>query len=102
MAWVSIGEIDQLSQLPVQCFRHADREYVLIYHDSQFYMLDSACPHKAAALCDGDLRKGTIECPWHKARFDIQTGRGLNPLAGGGVSTYSLRQEGDQLLAELT
>ena len=101
MPQVTVGQIEALTGPAVQCVELDAREYLLVQRQGQFYLLDNLCPHKAAALCDGDLIDDAIQCPWHKARFDIQTGRGLSPLAGAGVKSYSLSECDGQLLAEL-
>jgi len=98
---VIVGEVDQLRRTPVQCIEQGDHSLVLIYYDEQFYLLDNLCPHKAAALCDGELHGDQIECPWHRARFDIKTGAGMTPLAGKGVKSWPLCIESGQLLAQL-
>ena len=96
-----LGKVDALRRQALQCIEQDDRSFVLIHQDGEFYLLDNLCPHKAAALCDGDLHGDAIECPWHKARFDIRTGAGLTPLAGKGVQSWPLSIEGDELLADI-
>jgi nitrite reductase/ring-hydroxylating ferredoxin subunit len=98
---IILGKVDELRQQSVQCIERGDRSFVLIRQQDEFYLLDNLCPHKAAALCDGDVRGDAIECPWHKARFDVKTGAGLTPLAGKGVQSWPLSIAGDQLLAEI-
>lgn len=95
-----IGHIEKLKQSKIQCIEKEDRSLVLIYQSEQFYLLDNLCPHKAAALCEGELHGDEIECPWHKARFDIKTGKGLSPLAGQGVSSWPLMIENEQLVVD--
>lgn len=95
-----IGEVEYLKKRAVQCIRHEEQAFVLIYQSHQFYLLDNLCPHKAADLCDGNLHGTEISCPWHKARFDIKTGVGLTPLAGKGVKSWPLKIENGQLLAD--
>ena len=96
-----LGAIEKLKQTQLQCIDTAEHSLVLIYQSEQFYLLDNYCPHKAAALCEGKLYGNEIECPWHKARFDIKTGAGLSTLSGKGIKSWPLRIEGDQLMAEL-
>ena len=96
-----LGNIEELKQSKIQCIDAGDYSLVLIYQAEQFYLLDNLCPHKAAALCDGELYGDEIECPWHKARFDIKTGNGLSPLAEKGVKSWPLTIENDQLMVEL-
>jgi nitrite reductase/ring-hydroxylating ferredoxin subunit len=101
MPLVALGEVAKLSRLTLQCLQHDNNQFVLIHKNHQFYLLDNLCPHKAAALCEGDLQGDTILCPWHKARFDICTGQGLSPLAAGGVRSYPLSEVDGRLMVDL-
>jgi cholesterol 7-dehydrogenase len=38
--------------------------------DGRAAVLDAHCPHLGASLCDGAVRGDTIECPFHRWRFD--------------------------------
>ncbi len=96
-----LGSIEELKKTKIQCIETADQSFVLIFQQNQFYLLDNLCPHKAAALCDGEIYGEEIECPWHKARFDIKTGHGLSPLAGAGVKSWPIIEDGGQLLVKL-
>ena len=35
----------------------------------------NVCRHQAAKLGRGQVRDGCLECPWHRARYDVRTGR---------------------------
>lgn len=100
MSRVSLGSASELALQSIRCIEHNDQQFVLIHHQQSFFLLDNLCPHKAAALCDGDIKGDSIQCPWHKARFDIRSGRGLSPLAGKGVNSYPLSIEGDLLMVD--
>ncbi|APZ43216.1 Rieske (2Fe-2S) protein [Acidihalobacter ferrooxydans] len=40
-----------------------------------YYATQAACPHLKAPLAKGKvLDDRLIQCPWHRARFDIRTG----------------------------
>jgi 3-phenylpropionate/trans-cinnamate dioxygenase ferredoxin subunit len=42
----------------------------------QPFAVSNRCRHLRASLGDGRVAEdGCIECPWHKARYDVQTGR---------------------------
>lgn len=98
---LTLGLTSELSRQAIQCIQLAEQQFVLIYLDDEFILLDNLCPHKAAALCDGELDGTVIICPWHHARFDIKTGRGLTPLAGKGVKRWPLRVVKGELLVDL-
>ena len=42
-------------------------------------------------LSTGHLRKGSILCPLHGARFDVKTGEHLGPPATRGIETFEVR-----------
>jgi len=96
-----LGEVSELKNTHIHCIE-GDHQLVLIYQQDEFYLLDNLCPHKAAALCDGDIHGYEIQCPWHRAKFDIRSGRGLSPLAGGGVKSWPLTIQDGRLLADLS
>lgn len=101
MPLVPLGDISELSRHSLQCVHHENNQFVLIYKSQQFYLLENLCPHKAAALCEGELQGDAILCPWHQARFDIRTGQGLSPLSGDGVKSYPVCEVDGQLMANL-
>ncbi len=43
--------------------------------DGQVFALRDICPHRAAPLSAGQLKNGTVECPYHGWRFDTHDGR---------------------------
>lgn len=58
--------------------------------DGEPFALSNRCRHLFASLGDGRVAEdGCLECPWHRARYDVHTGamtRGpqgaFKPLAG--------------------
>lgn len=53
-----------------------DGQGVLVYHlDDGFYATQTNCTHVFAPLSRGKIVDGCkIQCPFHRARFDIRTG----------------------------
>jgi 3-phenylpropionate/trans-cinnamate dioxygenase ferredoxin subunit len=43
------------------------------------------------------VRAGWIACPVHGARFDLETGRAMNPPAKGPIRTYQVRITGERI-----
>lgn len=65
-----------------------DWRILLVKEGDQFFGYNDCCTHQAAKLSDGRIRRGSIMCPLHGARFEVVTGRclggsypGLLPLA---------------------
>ena len=49
----------------------------------QLHAFSTICPHAAADLSDGRLRRGQIKCPDHGYLFDIASGRAVWPEGEG-------------------
>lgn len=39
------------------------------------FAVSNVCRHWLARLGQGTVRDGCLECPWHRARYDVRTGR---------------------------
>ncbi len=98
---LNLGFVEDLKQQSIHCFEE-EHQLMLIYQHGEFFLLDNLCPHKAAALCDGDLKGYEIQCPWHRAKFDIRSGRGLSPLSGSGIKSWPLTIHDGCLMADLS
>lgn len=61
-----------------------------------FYAIAGECPHQGGPLAEGELEDTTITCPWHNFRFDVTTGRTLDPPIGN-CAKYNVRVEGQDL-----
>jgi 3-phenylpropionate/trans-cinnamate dioxygenase ferredoxin reductase subunit len=58
--------------------------------DDRFYAVGGVCTHYGAPLCEGRLSGRTILCPWHHARFDLESGRATAPPALSGLPVYQV------------
>ena len=65
--------------------------------DGNLFATDNICTHAYACLSDGWLDGEVIECPLHAARFDIRTGKVLDPPATEDLKTYPVRVVGDEI-----
>ncbi|KAM8867324.1 Rieske domain-containing protein [Synchiropus picturatus] len=58
-----------------------DRDVLIIYHEGEFYAMDSYCYHAAGKLQDGDIEecggKMCIICPNHKYKIALVGGESL-------------------------
>ena len=91
-------------------------ETILIYHLADgFYATQQRCTHTLAPLSRGSvLEDGVVQCPLHRARFNIRTGevvrwanfppgiQFLNVARGEkALKTYSVSVEDDQGFVEV-
>jgi 3-phenylpropionate/trans-cinnamate dioxygenase ferredoxin reductase subunit len=65
--------------------------------DDRFYAIGGECTHYGAPLCEGLLIGKTVLCPWHHARFDLESGRATAPPALSGLKRYRVVLEADRV-----
>ena len=71
----------------------------LIRQGDKVSALRDECAHQGMPLSAGEvLPDGTIECPWHGARFDCLTGVVQQGPATDALTAYPVRIEGNRVL----
>ena len=65
--------------------------------NGEYFALDDICTHAYAAMSDGYIEDGNIECPLHGACFDIKTGKALTAPATVDLRKFPVKVEGDQI-----
>jgi len=61
--------------------------------DGELHAIEDRCSHDDGPLCEGlvDWGDHTVICPRHGSKFEIKTGRVLNPPAYAPVETFDVR-----------
>ena len=76
----------------------ANGKHVALFNcDGELFAIDDSCTHKGASLSEGGLSGHTVTCPWHRARFDVQTGEVTGLPARESVACYDLRISGNEI-----
>lgn len=76
---VALSELDERAVTVVE---HPDHGALAVgISDGQPFAVPNRCRHLFASLGEGRVVNGLLECPWHHARYDVQSGR---MLAGPG------------------
>jgi 3-phenylpropionate/trans-cinnamate dioxygenase ferredoxin subunit len=57
----------------------------------QIFAVTNVCSHALKPLEKGRMTGNSISCPTHGARFDLATGKPLNPPAFKPIATYAVR-----------
>jgi len=81
------------SRCRIVCLR--GKEIAIFKIDDAYYAIDNLCPHRQAPLSTGEIDKGAVVCPWHGARFELQSGKGLPGPHRCDIGSYAVRVEGD-------
>jgi len=66
-----------------------------------YHAIDELCTHRAGPLSEGEIRENVVTCPWHRAQFDVTTGKCLKGPAAKDVACYPIKVEGNTLLIEM-
>ncbi|MCC6317022.1 MAG: Rieske (2Fe-2S) protein [Gemmatimonadaceae bacterium] len=83
--------------LPVR-LPNGDR-IVLIRRGNMVTALEDECSHQAMPLSAGELlTDGTVQCPWHGARFDASSGACRQGPATDPVATWVVTVTGDRVV----
>ena len=68
--------------------------------EGNYYAFDGKCPHRGAALAEGELAGELIICPLHHFKFNLKTGRCVMPRHLR-LRSYPVTVEGDKLQIEI-
>jgi len=77
------------------------RSFAVFLVGERCYVTDAKCPHNGGPLDQGWIRHDRVlTCPWHWYRFDLGTGRSLNP-GGYQLGCYRVVERDGELYAEV-
>lgn len=66
-----------------------------------YHAIDDECPHRGGPLSEGLVEGEEVTCPWHGSKFNVRTGKVLEPPAQGGVASYPVRVSGADIEVEV-
>lgn len=62
------------------------------------HVMESRCSHRGGPLHEGEVVDGCLECPWHGARFDLDTGEVRRGPASAPQPVYDVADHDGRLL----
>ena len=77
---VKVGTLDELREAECIPLIAGESSIAVFYHDDRVFALRNRCPHAGVALDDGNVERGILTCVSHRARFELATGRCLDPF----------------------
>jgi nitrite reductase/ring-hydroxylating ferredoxin subunit len=116
MASHTVCRVDELPVGEKKLVEAGDQKLIVYHLEDGFYATQAACTHIFAPLVKGKIVDGCrIQCPFHRARFDIRTGKVidwanwppglvqmLNAVRGEkDLKTWPVRVDGGQVIVEL-
>ncbi|HET9416531.1 MAG TPA: Rieske 2Fe-2S domain-containing protein [Candidatus Limnocylindria bacterium] len=70
---------------------------VVVRRGDVVHALVERCSHAGGPLSEGELKGGTITCPWHFSTFRLSDGGVVHGPAGTAQPAYAARVNGDQV-----
>jgi Rieske Fe-S protein len=61
------------------------------------HVMEARCTHRGGPLHEGVVVDGCLECPWHGARFDLETGHVRRGPAAAAQPVYEVDRDDDRL-----
>jgi 3-phenylpropionate/trans-cinnamate dioxygenase ferredoxin component len=90
----SYARVVRVADIPVgskQAFDVGGKPVLVCHGEERWYAVSNLCSHAQQQLESGRMLRGRITCPLHGTRFDLATGKALNPPAREPIATYELR-----------
>lgn len=99
--FVAVASAAELGESQQKLVRIDGRAIVVCKSDGQVFAIENRCTHDNEQLLGGNIKKCTIVCPIHGARFSLKNGAPLGGPAFEPITTYPVRIVGDAIEVEL-
>lgn len=94
---VEVGPVDAIPLGQGRAYVVGDRTVAVFrQRDGRLFATDNECPHRGGPLADGMIGDGTVICPLHGWKIDLETGRCVSESAG--VRVYHVTLLGGRML----
>jgi nitrite reductase/ring-hydroxylating ferredoxin subunit len=74
---------------------------LVVRSEGVLHALQGTCSHEYFELDRGFLTRGTLTCPLHLSRFELDAGEPLDPPAELALAVYPIVEEGGRVLIEV-
>ncbi|TAL00010.1 MAG: non-heme iron oxygenase ferredoxin subunit [Rhodospirillaceae bacterium] len=94
----------QTSEVPVGTKKAVDvggKAILICNSENKLHAVSNICSHANETLECGRMGRTWIACPTHGARFELATGRAMNPPAVRPIKTYPVRVVDDWIEVEV-
>jgi nitrite reductase/ring-hydroxylating ferredoxin subunit len=95
--WVKVASVDSVKPGTVVQVEVEGEPVCLANTGEEFLATSDVCSHDYVELHDGWLEDDEIECPQHGSRFNMRTGKVLNPPATQSIAPYETKVEGQDV-----
>jgi len=103
--WIEIADINELQNTnKIKKRISDDLEVLIIRIGNSIFCVENRCSHDEKPLYDGNIhnQEKMIECNYHGARFDLETGKALRMPAVTPINIFKTKLENNKIYIFLT
>jgi NAD(P)H-dependent nitrite reductase small subunit len=100
-AFVKVAKASDIPAGSGKVVEAGGKQIAIFEAGGKYYAIDNTCTHRGAPLAEGVIQGTEIECPWHRAHFNLETGQATRPPAARSVGVYPVRRQGDDIEIEI-
>jgi len=93
-----VADLNSLSPGMSTCVTFGGEKVAIFNVNGTVLAIADTCSHRGGPLSEGEVEGTTVTCPWHGARFDLESGAALGPPAMQGVKRYEVTMKGNEIL----
>ena len=95
---IDLGDFSQVPRGESRCFEIRGRR-IAVFHleGGGVRAIDDLCSHAEASLAAGEVEGECVVCPWHGAKFSLETGEALTAPATEPVRAYDVLVDSGRL-----
>ena len=88
---IDVGPVDAIPPGQGRAYVLGDRTIAVFrQRDGRLFATDNQCPHRGGPLAEGIVGEGTVICPLHSWKIDLETGRCVSDHSGMQVYPVTL------------
>lgn len=90
--WTDVCAVDEMEDGESRKIYLAGQQVAVFKINGNFYAINNRCSHARGPLAEGDISHEdcTVVCPWHYAKFSIETGQVVDGIASAPVAAYQV------------
>jgi nitrite reductase/ring-hydroxylating ferredoxin subunit/uncharacterized membrane protein len=99
--FTNLGSSAELPDGSMRRVERHDGDVLLVRQHGKACALAHSCAHLGGPLSEGELKDGSVVCPWHGSEFALHDGHVINGPATQDQPTLEVRESGGQIEGRL-
>ena len=95
--WTRVASLDEVPLTEGLALTVAGKELALFRDGDSLRCLEDSCPHRGAALSEGQVQDGEVVCPWHGWRYGLADGECSTLPGSAAAQCFEVKLEGQEV-----